>query len=62
MVATTTMMTATTMTMTVMTTKMMTIEEGTLRSKTERTAMDSDTLAWRDGRTFGLMLESLFDA
>ena len=53
MVAMTTMMTATTTT-TVMTTRMTTIEEGThLRLKTEHMAVNSDILAWRDGRTYG---------
>ena len=53
MVAKTTMMTTMTTT-TVMTTRMTMIEEGThLRLKTEHTALNSDILAWRDGRTYG---------
>ena len=33
---------------------MTTIEEGThLRLKTERMAVDSDILVWRDGKTYG---------
>ena len=51
MVAKTTMMTATTTTA-VMTTRMTTVEEGThLRLKTEHMAVNSDILAWHDGRT-----------
>ena len=36
-----------------MTTRITSIEEGThLRLKTERMVVDSDILAWRDGRTY----------
>ena len=42
-----------TTTTTVMTTRITSIEEGThLRLKTERMVVDSDILAWRDGRTY----------
>ena len=49
-----TMTSTTVMTTTTTTTVMTTIEEGThLQLKTERMAIDSDEVVWRDGRTYG---------